>query len=93
MQQGSSASATVTLTDEQILGLDDVLQTGGANGASLVGEAAGRSGGSGAEDGRDGQSSLPFDDFGMAGTNGAAVADRLAQINRTESGVRGAALA
>jgi hypothetical protein len=86
MQQGSSESATGTLTDEQILGLDDGLQTGGANGGSPAGETAGRAGGAGAATGQDVHGDLPFDDWGVAEGNGARVAERLAQIDRTESG-------
>src|SRR5579862_5544890 len=34
MQQGSSANATATLTDEQILGLDDTMETASLRGGS-----------------------------------------------------------
>ena len=85
MQQGSNASGTATLTDEQILGLDEGVQTSGASAASLASEAAGRSIRAAGDAGLADQGELGFDDDGMAG-NGTRVADRLAEVNRTESG-------
>ena len=58
---GTSAQ-TATLTDEQILGLDEGAAAGGANAASLVNEAAGRSGGCGGGAGLADQGGLAFDD-------------------------------
>ena len=77
MQQGSNTGGTflaaklpsagvseqtATLTDEQILGLDEGAGTNGSNAASLGGAAAGRSNGQAADAGLTDQSGLPFDD-------------------------------
>lgn len=62
MQQGSSASGTATLTDEQILGMDEGLPAVGADAASLASGAAGRSGAAAVEPGLSDQDSLALED-------------------------------
>jgi hypothetical protein len=62
MQQGSNAGGAATLTDEQILGMDEGAAAGGSSAASLVNEAAGRSSGASAEPGLVDQSGLAFGD-------------------------------
>lgn len=57
MQQGSNAGGTATLTDEQILGLDESMAPSSTSADSQAGEAAGRSSGAA------GQHSLALDDL------------------------------
>jgi len=71
MQQGSNAGGAATLTDEQILGMDEGLESGGTDGTSGADQGAGRSGGSAAAQGGAEQLELGYDDLLAPQTNGA----------------------
>ncbi len=70
MQQGSNAGGTATLTDEQILGMDEGLESG-TRPAPGGRQGAGRSSGSAAARGEAEQLELGSDDLLSAQTNGA----------------------
>ncbi len=86
MQQGSGAGGTATLTDEQILGLDDGLDAANVTGGGAAGQGTVARTGAAATTGTARDSlgadaiTSSFADVVMAG-NGARVAERLAQLS------------